>query len=252
MKKQSFRLSSAIAVLFFFALLGAGIALLLIRQFDLTRLRHIGCVLLAYAGGITVVGLILMHGMAKSMQNMAEQDRIQRMLAYHDSLTGLRNANSYNAWARDFDEQIKAGTDGLFGLMVLDINDLKEVNDRMGHAAGNRVIIATAEMLKCVFEGSPVFRIGGDEFLVILHDRDLLRFTSLIENFLGAVKALSVSVEEETLPITVAYGTAIFDMDTDHSFNDVFRRADEIMYEQKRKMKEPIKAVGLREKSVLK
>lgn len=183
------------------------------------------------------VGIREIDALAAAIEALTDEERIQRALAYRDSLTGLRNANSYNAWARDFDAQIKDGTDGVFGLMVIDINDLKVANDRFGHDVGNQIIAATADMLKGVFGRSPIFRIGGDEFLVILQDRDLLRFADLLDRFTAANRAVSVTSDGLHIPVTMAYGTAIFDPSEDRSFTDVFHRADAVMYEQKRKMK---------------
>ena len=168
---------------------------------------------------------------------LREHNRLQHMLAYRDSLTGLRNANSYKAWATDFDQEIKDGPVELFGVMVLDINNLKETNDRYGHDVGNKLIVATAEMIAGIFKRSPVFRIGGDEFLIILQARDLQRFAALLDKFQAESQTVSVFAEDRSIPVSVAYGTAIFDPDQDESFVDVFNRADDIMYEKKREMK---------------
>ena len=112
--------------------------------------------------------------------HLKEHERLQHLLAYRDSLTGLRNTNSYWAWITDFDKKLET-EEIVFGLLVFDINYLKETNDRLGHDIGNKLIVSTARIISDVFKRSPVFRIGGDEFLVILQNRDLSDMDMLLK-----------------------------------------------------------------------
>ena len=115
---------------------------------------------------------LLSTAFEKMAMHLKEHEKLQHLLAYRDSLTGLRNTNSYWAWITDFDKEIE--TDEIvFGVIVLDINYLKETNDKYGHDVGNKLIVSVAHIISNVFRRSPVFRIGGDEFLVILQNRDL-------------------------------------------------------------------------------
>lgn len=59
-----------------------------------------------------------------------------------------------------------------FGIVVLDLNDLKKVNDNFGHALGNKLISTAAKTIAEVFKRSPVFRVGGDEFVVVLQNKN--------------------------------------------------------------------------------
>ena len=68
----------------------------------------------------------------------------------------------------------------LTDVIVLDMNYLKEANDRYGHDVGNKLIRAAAQTISDVFKRSPVFRIGGDEFLIILQNRDLAERNDLL------------------------------------------------------------------------
>jgi len=174
---------------------------------------------------------------------LREHDRLQHQLAYRDSLTGLRNANSYEVWATDFDQEIKKNAFELFGVMLLDINNLKDTNDRFGHDVGNKLIVKTAQMIAGIFKRSPVFRIGGDEFLIILQARDLQSFAGLLHKFQIESENATVSAEGEEIPVSVAYGTAIYDPEQDESFVEVFNRADDAMYKKKREMKESAPAL---------
>ena len=175
-----------------------------------------------------------------AFENMAlhlkEHERLQHLLAYRDSLTGLRNTNSYKAWVGDFEKEIEKEKPD-FGVVVLDINCLKETNDRFGHDIGNKLIVEAGRIISCIFKRSPVFRIGGDEFLVILQNRDLEDIEGLLKKFDDECSNESIRADEEIIPISIAKGFARYDSKKDSSFADVFNRADDAMYENKREMK---------------
>lgn len=169
-------------------------------------------------------------------RHLKEHEKLQRFLAYRDSLTGLRNTNSYKAWVSDFDKEIK-NKNLDFGVIVLDINYLKETNDKYGHDVGNKLIVSAAGLISGIFKRSPVFRIGGDEFLVIVQNRDLAEVDALLKKFEEESSNEFVTVEAEKIPISVAKGFARYKTQKDLSFVDVFNRADDAMYENKRKIK---------------
>ena len=178
--------------------------------------------------------------LSNAFENMAlhlkEHQKLQHILAYRDSLTGLRNTNSYWAWITDFDKEIEK-KEIVFGVLVFDINYLKETNDRYGHDLGNKLIISAAKVISEVFRRSPVFRIGGDEFLVILQNRDLECVEELLKKFDEECLNYSLETDKEMIPVSVAKGFARYLPETDSSFADVFNRADDAMYENKRKIK---------------
>ena len=170
-------------------------------------------------------------------KHLREHEKHQRFLAYRDSLTGLRNTTAYKAWMTDFDKEIQNGqTD--FGVIVLDVNDLKEANDRYGHDAGNKLIVTAARIISDTFKRSPVFRIGGDEFLVILQNNDLRNREELIVKFDSECANTSVQTDGGDVAVRVAKGLALYDSGRDSRFVDVFNRADNAMYQNKRDMKE--------------
>ena len=171
------------------------------------------------------------------IMNLREHEKLQHILAYRDSLTGLRNTTSYKKWVADFNKKIKDESPA-FGVMVLDINDLKKANDNFGHNAGNKLISTTAHIISDTFKRSPVFRIGGDEFLVILQNRDLEDRDKLFSEFEARCKNTPVEIENEELPISIAIGFSLFDLSSDTQFSDVFKRADTEMYKNKKAIKE--------------
>ena len=169
-------------------------------------------------------------------RNLKEHEKLQHLLAYRDSLTGLRNTNSYWAWITDFDKEIESG--GIvFGVMVLDINYLKETNDKYGHDVGNKLIASASQIISVIFKRSPVFRIGGDEFVVILQNRDLEDLEELIKKFDEECLNKSVMTDNEAVPVSIAKGFAMYEPEKDSNFIDVFNRADDAMYDNKRNIK---------------
>ena len=161
-----------------------------------------------------------------------------RDLAYRDPLTGVKSKAAYDEEINKIDDNIKNGFHQ-FGVMMLDINGLKGVNDQYGHEVGNTYIINCCKLICSVFKHSPVFRIGGDEFIALLMGEDLLNVDRLLEKFYTRMAQMQ---EKATCPeekVSVAAGYAVFDEDGDSSFEDVFVRADETMYKKKADMKKP-------------
>ena len=157
-----------------------------------------------------------------------------RNLAYVDSLTGVKNKHAYEDTAGYIDAQIKSGT-AEFAIIMCDLNYLKLINDTRGHQAGDIALKRAAKILCNAFPMSTVFRIGGDEFVVIPSVIEYAR----IDEQLDALKAM-LRKQKDNSPdvldrISFAFGTAVFDREKDHSFNDVFERADQKMYEEKKK-----------------
>ena len=124
-----------------------------------------------------------------------------------------------------------------YGIVVLDLNDLKKTNDKYGHEVGNKLIVTSAKIISVVFKRSPVFRIGGDEFVAILQNSD---FENRERLFLQLESDCANTFVEEggvKIPVRIAWGFAGFDFAKDMNFTDVFKRADDAMYEHKRKTK---------------
>jgi diguanylate cyclase (GGDEF)-like protein len=170
-------------------------------------------------------------------EQLREREKLQQMLAYRDALTGLRNTTAYKAWISEFDKQRHENTLE-YGVVVLDINFLKETNDRFGHDVGNRLIVTAARIISDTFKRSPVFRIGGDEFVVIVQNRDFQDCDALIQKLYEDCGEEMLLAGEQRIPVSIASGSAVYDPLIDNGFVDVFNRADDAMYVQKRKMKE--------------
>ena len=166
---------------------------------------------------------------------LKEHEKNLHISANRDSLTGLRNTTSYSSWVSKFDKELESSPFD-FGIAVFDLNNLKETNDTYGHDMGNRLIVTVAKIISEVFKRSPVFRIGGDEFLVVLRNSDFENYRELSELLNSNCKNTFID-ENKQISIDVAVGFAQYDPESDSSFVDVFRRADVDMYKNKRMMK---------------
>lgn len=123
--------------------------------------------------------------------------------------------------------------------LSLDLNYLKRTNDIYGHDAGNVAIRKLCHLICAVFVHSPVFRIGGDEFTVILKGRDYHDIEKLAASFNKKIQGLYTDEALDPAErISAALGYALFDSTKDNGVDDVFKRADEAMYARKKAMKE--------------
>ena len=102
---------------------------------------------------------------------------------------------------------------------------------------GDKLIVCAAQFIAGIFKRSPVFRIGGDEFLVVLQNRDLEEYEALLRKFDEECKNEFVSADGENIPLSISKGFARYDAGRDSKFVDVFNRADDTMYGNKRRVK---------------
>ena len=105
-----------------------------------------------------------------------------QLMARRDELTGIKNKNAFIEQSEIMDKKIASGEkDDLFGIVMCDINDLKLLNDTRGHSFGDEAIQRASRMICDIYKHSPVFRVGGDEFVVIMTGYDLQHRDELIE-----------------------------------------------------------------------
>ena len=160
-------------------------------------------------------------------------------LAYADALTSVHNKGAFDISLRELQtEAEEAGQPIEYGVVIFDCNGLKEINDRHGHDKGD-IYLRTACTLICeVFEHSPVFRIGGDEFSVILRDSDYRRRDALAERFRSKSAEVTAAATQPWEEVHVAMGIATYNPQDDRDPDEVVRRADKNMYDNKRAWKE--------------
>ncbi len=169
----------------------------------------------------------------KDTQILADQ---LNALANKDALTGVRNKTAYDKEVRRLEAQIAAGKKE-FGIVMVDLNFLKRTNDTYGHEKGNEAIKTLCHVICHVFKHSPVFRIGGDEFVAVLENDDYKNANELVMKFNATLDQMAGDKELkawEKVQAAIAY--AVFESH-DKCVEDVFRRADLKMYQRKKEMK---------------
>ena len=154
-------------------------------------------------------------------EKLSKQIQLVRSRAYIDGLTGLNNRVAYEEHVSRLEDEIRGGTAD-FAIALFDVNSLKEVNDKYGHKKGDEVIRSASFALQNTFREGKLYRIGGDEFLVIL------------ERSYAELLPKLASLRENQAGISISAGSAVFNRETDRAYRTVFNRADMAMYNDKR------------------
>lgn len=175
------------------------------------------------------------EGMVEDMKSQVSR---MDMLAYQDALTNVKNKAWYDKTEVRVNTEI-SNNNACFAILMADLNNLKKINDHYGHEHGNDYLIGACRIICNIFNHSPVFRIGGDEFVVLLENLDYNNKEKLVEKLKDTIK--KVSEDEDKQPwerYSVAWGLAVYDKYIDTCMNDVFKRADDLMYKNKLESKQ--------------
>ena len=178
----------------------------------------------------------------KEKEKQKKNLKSAEIMARRDELTGVKNNHAFKEYVDSLDEMISSDSEGTeFSVVMCDINDLKVINDTRGHSYGDEAIQAASRLICETFQHSPVFRVGGDEFVSVLtgkdyDDREYL-VKKLREESEGNRKAHSDPV--------IAVGIATFSAE-DKTFLNVFERADQLMYIDKSTIKSLKTVEGLK------
>ena len=199
------------------------------------------------AGNLFLVGVIrditerkreedeLKRTTAELVQSNAElqiSEKRLRYLAHHDTLTGLPNRqlfyehlNQSLTWAQN--HQV------LVGLLFIDLDGFKQVNDTLGHDWGDRLLIAVAQRLRsCLRHSDIISRLGGDEFTVILPAIPDLKVAEKVAKKILATLSAAFALEGRTLLITASVGISVYPIHSD-SEESLVKQADTAMYQAK-------------------
>ncbi len=176
-----------------------------------------------------VVGISNIDAQMKREREFAEAQQ----MALTDALTGVKNKRAYAQAEQKFNANIKDGNAPPFAIVVFDLNELKTVNDTLGHNAGDRYIKDACALICKIFQHSPVYRVGGDEFAAILTGHDY-------DNRASLITALASRNRENTAEenVIIAAGCSEYIPEQDASMAAVFERADNAMYENKTVLKQ--------------
>ncbi len=206
--------------------------------YPLLPLYAVGCLL-----GTCIIHTFVINDMkddrrieleAQLLRDKQQQEKLgnAQHMAYTDSLTGVKNTHAYVETVKRVDRRIASGEIQAFGVIVFDLNGLKHVNDTQGHEAGDALIRSACRLICVQFKHSPVFRIGGDEFVAFLEGEDY-------ENRDALLAAFDARIEQNLRSgnVVVASGLSVFREGHDRSYRRVFERADQRMYDRKGHLK---------------
>lgn len=175
--------------------------------------------------------------MRELMNTQQHADAMSR-LATRDALTGIRNKTAYDNQIRLLQESFNSGNHE-FGFVMVDLNNLKTINDSYGHDKGDIAIKKCCRLICETFTHSPVFRIGGDEFVIVLRESDYRNIDVLLTQFKKKVSILKDNIRLQPWErVSAAIGYALYDDEQDTSVQSVLARADQEMYKNKKKMKQ--------------
>jgi diguanylate cyclase (GGDEF)-like protein len=166
--------------------------------------------------------------------NLHAKNKVYESLAYTDLFTGLNNRNSYEEAVSEVNFHLKNKNN--ISVIIFDINNLKEINDILGHQIGDRLLFNASEIIKqCFGNMGEIYRIGGDEFTAVFKDIDV----KLINEQLTLLKMEidKYNHHEHNAKISIACGMASFTAGRDKDFNSVLTRADKEMYKNKKQQK---------------
>ena len=159
-------------------------------------------------------------------------------MAYLDGLTGTRNRTSFFEIQAELNKKIREGK-AAFGFIMFDANNLKTINDLYGHKMGDVYLLSVVEMIQDCYPGDQLFRIGGDEFVVLAEGQDSMK---IAENHLNLTYVWQEKRREEKREIwekpSVAAAFVAYDPNLHKSAEDVLAAADKLMYQKKKAMKE--------------
>jgi len=200
-------------------------------EFDVDALDNAQRRAVLYSVALSVALIFLISIIAYLSLSRATEPYYKK-LAYTDILTGYENRLAFEHSLRECDDLAEQGEN--VTLIICDVNNLKAINDVQGHKVGDAYIRNTADIISKNLSGmGQLYRIGGDEFASIITGKTETEINDLM-NILRAEKSMVL----RNLPFSCASGSASFSKDIDRTMRDVFKRADEAMYVEKKKQKE--------------
>ena len=196
---------------------------------------NLAIVLLGIVVVVTLILFLLLRSIRAERKALDEENMISDLnkQVFVDALTHVRNKRGYDNYIQQLQTEIDEGESTDTAIVVFDCDDLKKINDRYGHDKGNLYLQASSGLICRVFAHSPVFRIGGDEFAVILKGDDYNNREELLVKFDEEQNKIAVSAKNDWERVSVAFGLAVYDPDQDQSLADLARSADRLMYEDK-------------------
>lgn len=178
--------------------------------------------------GLLIVFIMILgrqFAIIKKNRSLVEE---YKHLAYHDSLTGLKNRASVHHQLDHYMEEAKATTSSV-GLLLIDLDRFKMVNDTLGHHIGDQLLIHAAQRLRRLVHGDDLlYRIGGDEFVVILPDATEQKCVEVSELIIEQFRT-SFTIDHHDISISPSIGISFFPRNAKDS-QQLMKNADFAMY----------------------
>ena len=166
-------------------------------------------------------------------KELKEQKTRIKQLAYYDSLTGVANRTLFYQIANEWLERSKE-EHLLLGLMFVDVNKFKSINDTYGHKIGDEILVRVANMLvNATRKNDVVVRYGGDEFLILLPNMNDIENYNIVVSRIFEIKNNTMEFDECEIPISLSIGISFYPDDGD-TIDTLLKKADEAMYIAKR------------------
>ncbi|KZN14223.1 GGDEF domain-containing protein [Marinomonas sp. TW1] len=165
-----------------------------------------------------------------------QNNQLLAKMAFEDPLTGAKNRHALKLFFDHFNRETQnlyIDTEWATRLLVVDIDFFKTVNDECGHEVGDQVLIELSELLQFYADKDNVYRIGGEEFLIILKDASATQAYDFAENIRARVEHSVFRASQHQIKITVSIGIA--KLQQGHSFRKFLKAADKNLYSAKHK-----------------
>ena len=180
---------------------------------------------------------VLAKTFSKLVSHLGDYIHDLNSLAYADSLTSVSSKNAFDVAMRELENKLRHHMDTKFAIAIFDCDDLKTINDKHGHDKGNIYLKNASNLISRVFRNSVIYRIGGDEFAIILENQDYENRENLKKSFIEKSAEICSFAQDEWEEIHVSVGIATFDPEVDATAEDVAIHADHLMYDYKREKK---------------
>ena len=180
----------------------------------------------------SVTGSVTMSGIIWDVTKQKQLEEDNRKLATLDTLTNAKNRKGFIPMARTEFTRAKR-YHGMFAVLMIDINNFKQLNNQHGQAMGDLALISLSNICISELRGSDVFcRLGADEFIALLHDNNLEKANIVIQRLDKAIRQLEIINQGDTITFSVSYGLAEY-TPNDSSIEEVLIRADKALLDAK-------------------
>lgn len=219
--------------MFLVVVLGCGIAVFVARSvFAMQDVGFSDLMRADFYQSVSVIGMLLVY--------VSQSNALFWLVTYklgieiqHQALTDvLTNAGNRRALDELMERAVPVGEDSSIGIMMIDVDGFKEINDRLGHQAGDLYLMEFARAVKQT--GDHLFRYGGDEFVVIAYNLELAELISKAEYIRQTVEKLVIPWTGQDIGTTVSIGVAMADYHI-RNWDELARRADQALYDAKSK-----------------